>query len=694
MNDIKLEGCRPEPLAHYLKALGVLRLVCEQKDEDARGCWDEDVFWLRTKLSKEELNNFFLFEYKPTPIVAPWNGSSGFYPKDKKLGIDAIANSDASRFADYVSVIKIAKNLVSSFGLSQKPEGDEKPQILLACRNRFPETSIAWLDAAYVLTKNKAKYPPLLGTGGNDGHLEFTNNFMQRLTELFNSNDGEPNNPAATWLSNALYDSPTNGLLDRAIGQFNPGSAGGANATVGFEAKALINPWDYVLMIEGSLVFATASVKRLGRNEAGALSYPFTVKAVGAGYGSAAISDENPRGEIWLPLWSSPAKVSEVLALFSEGRAQVGSRPAANGVDFASSVATLGTDRGLKTFHRYGFHVRFGKNYFATPLGRWEVTPRPEVNLIEEIDTWLRGFRRACQGRNTPARMNRSLRNIEDKIFKLCQAGGKETLQEVLIALGEAESAVALSPRFRNENYLTPIPYLSDGWLRQCDDKSTEFQLAASLASIGMRENMVPVELHTWPDWAKSDNRPPAVVWGIGALSENMFDVLSRRCMDAQRNKLDSLPLSGVCNSSLKEIEDFIYKRVDEERLEQLLRGLSLINWKRVRTPSSTFKAATCLPSAYALLKLCHLPEKLYDVSIPYNANIAQRAWTGNMSAASQLAARRLTGSGFIPLVSTIFEIPEISKRIAASLLIPISNRNIETLASQILKPAQETAKA
>ena len=33
--------------------------------------------------------------------------------------------------------------------------------------------------------KGEPKYPSLLGTGGNDGNLDFTNNAMQRLGELF-----------------------------------------------------------------------------------------------------------------------------------------------------------------------------------------------------------------------------------------------------------------------------------------------------------------------------------------------------------------------------------------------------------------------------------------------------------------------------------------------------------------------------
>ena len=34
-----LKGCTPEPLMNYLKALGILRLVAEQRDPNAQGCW-------------------------------------------------------------------------------------------------------------------------------------------------------------------------------------------------------------------------------------------------------------------------------------------------------------------------------------------------------------------------------------------------------------------------------------------------------------------------------------------------------------------------------------------------------------------------------------------------------------------------------------------------------------------------------
>ncbi len=74
-----LKGCSPAPLANYLKALGILRLVGEQADPQARGWWDGEHFRLLTKLSKEELETFFLERYEPTPLLSPWNKGSGFY---------------------------------------------------------------------------------------------------------------------------------------------------------------------------------------------------------------------------------------------------------------------------------------------------------------------------------------------------------------------------------------------------------------------------------------------------------------------------------------------------------------------------------------------------------------------------------------------------------------------------------------
>jgi len=56
----RLDGCSPIPLASYLKALGILRLVSEQADPEARAWWEGDRFLLASHLDEPELIEFFL----------------------------------------------------------------------------------------------------------------------------------------------------------------------------------------------------------------------------------------------------------------------------------------------------------------------------------------------------------------------------------------------------------------------------------------------------------------------------------------------------------------------------------------------------------------------------------------------------------------------------------------------------------
>ena len=63
MNKHILTGCRPKPLASYLKALGILRLIAEQKDSQAMGLWEGESFVISTELSNDDFVVFFCDEY-------------------------------------------------------------------------------------------------------------------------------------------------------------------------------------------------------------------------------------------------------------------------------------------------------------------------------------------------------------------------------------------------------------------------------------------------------------------------------------------------------------------------------------------------------------------------------------------------------------------------------------------------------
>ena len=107
----RLRGCSPAPLANYLKALGILRLVSVQADPAARGWWQDEHFCLLTTLDRAELEAFFLHSYQPTPLLSPWNKGSGFL-QAKDPALDPLEHSTADRFAAFREGVRAARILL------------------------------------------------------------------------------------------------------------------------------------------------------------------------------------------------------------------------------------------------------------------------------------------------------------------------------------------------------------------------------------------------------------------------------------------------------------------------------------------------------------------------------------------------------------------------------------------------------
>lgn len=715
MAEVILTGCRPEPLGSYLAALGVLRLVTAAHPA-ARGHWRSDAFVLDSALDRGELQKFLLEDYQPTPLVAPWNGGSGFFPKDRKVGIDALRGASAKRFAFYRQTLEAVDALLARLGVDEKIDKAGKEELIKACRSSLPDPALEWLDAAVVLTGDGPKYPPLLGTGGNDGRLEFSNNFMQRVVWLFDPATGAPRAEAAPLLAAALFDEPVDLLESVAVGQFDPAAAGGANAASDFGGGSLVNPWSYVLMLEGGVLFAAAASRRMEHDPRGALSYPFTVRPVAAGYGSAAAAEEgDSRGEIWLPLWHRPTLLSEIRAIFAEGRAHVHGRPAATGVDFARAVATLGVDRGIDSFVRYGFLVRNGLSYLATPLGRFRVRHQRAVTYLQEVDLWLDRFR--YRARTGPAAVSRALRGLEGAILALCDRGDPPRLLDVLIELGRCERALVRSLRWTDEMAIPPVPALSPEWLHAVNDGSVELRLAAALASVSGRYgtgegkwSIIPLRAQLEPvvtvfpgdrlrvRWKAEADRD--VVWSDGDLVENLQRVLARRLLMSiqrpaareQEEARAAYPDSGRLGADPADVAAFIEERVDDQRLADLLWGCCLLDWPRVtgRPLRGPFGREVLPGALYGLLKLCFAGRQVREVAVPAVPRIHRLASAGQASAAAAAATRRLRASGLSPAVERLHVDEREAERTAAALLFPLDRREIEELAQRFLRPRED----
>ncbi|GIK84851.1 MAG: hypothetical protein BroJett026_03320 [Betaproteobacteria bacterium] len=686
-----LRGCTPTPLASYLKALAVLRLVAEQAgDPEATGCWRDDVFVLRTRLSEDDLLRFLLEQYEPTPLVAPWNGGSGFFPKDNQDGIRPIEASNCKRFSDYRRVIEAARSAVAANSFKESPKEDQKISFLQALRNQAPEALLRWIDAAVILSDDNPRYPPLLGTGGNDGRLDFTNNFMQRLGEVFDVGTGGPKPEAAGLLRTALLGTPAPALLDRAIGQFAPGNAGGPNASSGFEGNARINPWDFILMLEGALLLCASAARRLESSSGAVLSAPFTVRSRLSTEGAATGSDDgDARGEIWMPLWSDFLVIEEVTALFGEGRAALGTRPARDGLDFARAVARLGVDRGIRSFQRFGFLMRSGKAFLATPLARVAVRRNPDADLIDDLERrdWLGQVQRYARDDKAPGAFRAAAARLDAALFALTQRADRVAVQQVLRHLGRIEALCATSSKTR-EAIRQPVPRLSPDWARRADDGSAEFRIAAALAGLSMRgerdsrsvqltlrPHLAPVTL----DGATWEEGSSLVCWGPGEIERNLSAVLHRRRLEAHRLGAEDELLKSTIGARLIDVQRFIEGDTDDRRIAELLAGLVCADLGAIETPRDDTPAP--LP-AYALLKVLFTPESTLrrlhwlptdrDLRLP--AEIPARLVANDINTALALAWQRLRALGArLPSYWPPQAIAIDGPRLLAALTIPLT---------------------
>lgn len=745
MPTLTLSGCAPVPLAHYLKALGILRLVSEQKDASATGRWHRDQFVLESTLDRDGLLKFFLEEYEPTPVLSPWNGGSGFYFQEEKLNekdpltgkkiktgvrnqetaatkiVARILSSSDMRLDRYRNTIRQTKTLIDSKGLTAAPDtsGADKDDLVLELRSTWPDLAVEWLDCVAVLTSSrqaksktglKPSYTTLLGSGANDGNADFTSNFMQRLMEIFDA----PQEQTHRWLATSLFDENNpHSRVGALAGQYSPGTAGGANSTSGFSSKFSINPWDFVLLIEGTLFFAAAAMKHHASSSDGSIAYPFCVTSIGAGYGSSASCDEQADNalteEMWLPLWDYSCSTQELRNVFGEGRAQLRGRNARTGVDFAQAIGALGTDAGISSFQRVGFFVRNGKSVFATPLTRVTAKKNASVDLLSDIDPWLDRFRRAATKDTAPASARRTLNSLESRIFDLCINYTPERLLAVFIALGQCQATAARSLKWAisKESYLQPLYGLRKAWLNHGWNNRVEFRLAASLASVSGKfgKEWLPLRCHleqvnSYFDkdtgtlvyrWAEVQTNN--VQWSQAPLPDVLNHILARRLILTE----DAPQTRSEVWANMADIKAFIDGETDDTLLSDLLWSMCLINWReKAGVPTTAKERQPVPPTLYAMLKLCFPPVQEVQpegiIQVPAVPAIHRHAAHGNGSEAAALALRRLRASGYAPAVRQLPVKGDYAKRTAAALLFPISPYTLKAILKQTTRPEKEPA--
>lgn len=738
----QLKGCSPTPLASYLKALGILRLVSQQSDKDARGWWQDEHFCLLTKLTRNELEIFFLQKYEPSPVLAPWNGGSGFFRTwDSKNGrlrnsknanaLENLIASENPRFKRVRLAVDEVRNVLPRYCqftdvslLSNKernkllilPVGDgpifpviqkndsgklKVQQALLRISRRSP-----FYASALVEVQDKIKYPWLWGSGGNDGNIDYSGRFFENVNLVLMPTDCEVN--AQLW-NCALFESHSRGYLTGAagkVGQFLPAGAGGANITsgTGTQNDTQLNPWDFVLAMEGALLFSACATRRLDPSEIVRASAPFAVRSHTSGYASSG-AENAQRGEQWMPLWSQPATLSDVSALFSEARIQLDRHTANRPIDVARAISRLGVARGIDSFTRYGYLERNGQSTLAVPLGRIKVRQHPRAHLIDDLAPWLDRLQRQARDKNAPSRLIQKEKSLSDAVFgALTHDESADRWQAILRAAIAVESIQASGTAID----AGPIPALHPEWVQAVYDGTAETRLALSLGSAAgfysrhghpfdpIRHHWLPLEPGS-QRFKISDKRlssdPRVVMLGRDPLSD-CAAIVERRLIEAAAKGQRQLPLVPAegCGARLSDIAAFLSGALDVGRLLDLARAFMAIRWSvwsREHYPKMGFLSETPEESWLALRLAC-LPWPLAsDKQIPAEAGIVRRLIAGDASGAASTALARLRSAGIRPPIQAATTDSRTARLWAAALVFPI-DRSSAWCAAAILDPSMK----
>mgnify|MGYP000973123259 CR=1 FL=1 len=722
IHELVFNGCNAEFFIQYLKAHGIFRILATQKEKTIKGFWGNGLFVVKTALEKDEIVDFFINEYEPSPLIAPWNGGSGFYGKAAEGYLKAIEDSTVPRLEKYRLTIKECRDLLEELGISSKPDDTKlKEDLRLRIRQTLNDDALSVMDALFMLQTNPSKsgeietrYSSLLGSGGNDGNLEFTNTFMFYLGKVIDFGF-EPDKNTAKELSlskarlkAAIFGENQAPAFVGSVGQFFPGGAGGVNLSVGYSGESLVNPWDYILALEGVLVFKGAVVRQLDVDTGAKAAFPFSVAGTAAGWGSISKNDEgaNSRAEIWLPIWDKPATLQSISYLFTEGRVKVGKKKAYNGLDFARAIAGLGVDRGITSFQRLALVSgdRFGKMFFAVNMGSYPVRYRKNIRLLDKIDDWLYKWRTFAGQKGTPARYRDILANMEDDIFRYTQYGRAEDLTAILITLGAAEES--LRYLIDKETPCQPL-LLEPNWVSVADDGTVEYRLATALASLEractsqgsaavgtMREFFEPVEIsqkggYVWSNQIKLQG---------SSFEERLLYVLERRLIASERNNLPNWPLKGKYQAGLGDLEMFLNGAVNMEKMEKLFKGLLLIKWDEYVPEKEKTSKCEIIDPVYAALKLVFWPENLEigdkQFKIGREYSLVSYLRSGDLQRAYEKSLRRLRASNLEPKLDPRDPIVyprdnQRSIRLGAALLIPLSNKDLPKLIDCVLKTSK-----
>ncbi len=733
MSHTPLPGIAARPLSGYLSALGILRALATQGATGVTGWWDVDTFCIGGT-DRAAIIDFFDHRFRPAPIFSPWNKEGDpARNASTRSTLANIAGADTQRLDAYRQVLAAFEALQRTCDWPSMSKAEQ----LVSWRATVPDEGLPWLDAVVVLgATDDPSFLPLLGSGGNDGRLEFSRLLHREIDRLFINEKSAKHR--RRWFESLCFAEPGAPLVQETLGMYDGDATGTANSSPTGSAPSAVNPWSIVLTFEGLLAFGGSAASRLGFGRAHAMSSPFMVRS--SHLGSSGAVDEDSKGELWAPIWPSPASWPEVRRFISEGRLEWNGAQARTSVDATRAVANLGTERGVASFERFDIVKRNGLSYVASPLGRTVVRRIRGVDLLEPIDDWAGRVRRGAAGSVSVAA---ALRHLDAALSSVVEDGGSASaFLQVLTSLAALERAVGRSSAVRDSVGPFParhrgVPVLSaEAWTRLLIGLVAPTQLDELAVAIGLAGLEDPASHRRSPTsselpyqhmsaairglrregnglrWANTDEGRDIEASAAGAARDAVaVEVLARRLRGTAPVSMGTDADEAVGRVAytrgpfvaLERVNRLLSGELDIANVMRLVRGLAMLDgWPDVQAAEPTRPAAGSGPDSsfadpwFTAVRLCLLAHHEADLDLlgrasglpgPVAPPAPDRSWgrlisAGRLAEVGAAAATRLRRVGFAAPASPIPPARIKPNTIAVALQLRLSRSALRSLAA------------
>ncbi|WP_448871761.1 type I-G CRISPR-associated protein Cas8g1/Csx17 [Desulfobulbus propionicus] len=604
MPTIKLPGCRHDILGHYLKGIGLLRVLAkcaapEHRDPEAEGFWrhDDGAFYLCSEKygAKEKLSEFFEKYYMPTPVFA----------EQQNANTQTKCRSTSLSLTDYL--VAAAKNLGVATGNNMK-SGDA----ISVYRESHLSATADVLDAITLpyCIDNKSDNPLFLSKGRTSGVGHVWSSFGEYV-DKFEKLRSQKNKKSFNYLFSLTFiDSKSDKKMTKGKGTpFFPDAIKSYNIGSGWvEEKYPFSSLDYILAVEGAFVMRGSVTRTLGSNTRRFAAFPFVFDA-----GEDLVDDSNKfkgtSSALWFPIWGRPATYSELSSFISDAQARLPKKDVRYSSEFLRALYSQGVDAGFSGWQEFRFRMRGSRVPWITTGNYCETKHNKTVTILNRalapIDKSRFIDHLARKGNDADSHTRPIRAEINAAIENAAISATADNCLEILCAVFSACKKIAISKSFREKArlqrpvFFEPLPMLEWNELLKDLESIREFDIARAVASIvGLRKqerkstptqkvyskvqplfgSLLPLNCGR-NGWylPNDDDRSKQAVWSGVALCHDLVAVLQRRYMDSSKD--DYPALQAVKPARLENIIAFLNGELDDAKIARWIEALSLIGW-------------------------------------------------------------------------------------------------------------------